>query len=439
MEYGLRALIGAVDGLPDQDAIDDGAGTYGFEELGREARRRAFYIAQKTPVGGLVGLELSPGKDWAAAFFGCLIAGRVAVPLEPRLDAATLSALKQRCDFVVDQNHSSADEWASENLPDAHAPAVLLLTSGTSGSRSEVVLSHGNLWAHAIASGEALGLGPSDRWLSALPLTHAGGIGVLIRCLQWGAAAVLRSKWDGPEEISLLSDSSENITLASLVPTTLARLLEGGLEDPPALRRAIIGGAPLSSELRSRALANGIPVFESWGLTQTCGMVTLQGTTSGSGVGTPIDGLEVQATEEGELLVRGATVSSGCLASDGWLHTGDVGRVENREVFVEGRLSSIVITGGENVMPERVEGELARHPSVRAALAYGIDDDQWGQRLVVDVVAGSDAADETELLAFLRERLAAFEVPKEVRFVESIPSGPTGKPIRNQPNGRVDV
>lgn len=430
MDYGLRALNGPVSRLPDGIAIVDGEREVEWHELRDESLARASEAIDAASPGANVGIEVSSPAGFAAALFGCMLAGRVAVPIDGRLDASLRDSLVADCEHVMQGPTTEFKARQVEVLADEDEPALRLLTSGTAGTPSPVTLSHGNLRAQAEWSGRALSLVGDDRWLSALPLSHAGGVGVLLRSLAWGSTAVLRSSFNAAEAVSLLADPDERVSLVSLVPTTLSRLLDEGLQGPPTLRRAVIGGAPLVATLRDRALRCGVPVVESWGMTQTCGMATLARSPGDLGAGEPIGCVEVAVGTENELFVRGESVCAEGISDDGWLHTGDVGAVDGGSVSVTGRLSSIVITGGENVMPERVERAALELGSFRAALAYGVPDEQWGERLVLELVPDGPIPHVGAIRDQLRAVLAPFEVPKEIMLVDRIVTGESGKPLR---------
>ncbi len=162
----------------------------------------------------------------------------------------------------------------------------------------------------------------------------------------------------------------------SLVATTLARLLDAGLEHPPALRCALTGGGPVPAALVERAAEAGVPVSMTYGLTESCSQVTttpVAALAEGDiGAGPPLFCTRVRCADDDEILVAGPTVAPGALADDGWLHTGDLGTLDERgRLSVVGRKADTIVSGGENVAPSEVEAVLESHPDVLEAAVVG--------------------------------------------------------------------
>jgi O-succinylbenzoic acid--CoA ligase len=293
----------------------------------------------------------------------------------------------------------------------------LMYTSGTTGQPKPVELTYGNFHASALASAEALGVDPDDRWLCCMPLFHVGGLSILTRSAINGTEAVIHERFDVQAVLHALEE--EGITLVSLVATQLRRLLDAGLEAPPDLRAALIGGGPVPSDLIERAEAVGVPVLPTYGLTESCSQIW---------TGQPLPGVEIQTTAQGELLVRGPMVAPGALADDGWLHTGDRGSIDaDGDLTVEGRIADTIVTGGENVSATEVEEALLAHPRVKDAAVVGRKDPEWGQAVTAFVVMRGEAPD---LAEHLRGRLAGFKVPKAIHTIDQIPRNAAGKIVR---------
>jgi O-succinylbenzoic acid--CoA ligase len=227
-------------------------------------------------------------------------------------------------------------------------------------------------------------------------------------------------------------DRQPRVSVVSLVPTMLTRLLDAGWVRPEGLEAAVIGGAPLGAELRERAIEAGIPIRESWGMTETLGMISVTRTDSCTGVGQPLPGVEVRASDAGELLVRGPIVAPGLSDEEGWFHTNDSGYVDERGfVHVEGRVGSMIISGGENVFPEAVERALLATGLLEDVLVRGEADPEWGQRVVADAVPKLPTTTPSEVRAAVIAQLARWELPKEINFVEQIKRDKLGKVVRH--------
>jgi O-succinylbenzoic acid--CoA ligase len=221
------------------------------------------------------------------------------------------------------------------------------------------------------------------------------------------------------------------VTLVSLVPTMLSRLLEAGLRDPPALRWVLLGGGPIPPALLERARAANVRVAPSYGMTEACSQIATNGW--------PLFGFELRIAGDGEVLVRGPAVAAGALAGDGWLHTGDLGALDERgRLSIHGRKADTIVSGGENVAPVEVEAALLSHPEVADAAVLGRPDREWGEAVVAKVVARPGTAPEPEeLRRHCAAQLAPFKVPKRIELVDSLPRGATGKLLRRQ-LGEVD-
>jgi O-succinylbenzoic acid--CoA ligase len=415
-------LLSAAAMHPDRPAL----GGVTYAELEARARGGAGALRERgVAPGDRVALELPAGAEFVVALHGCLLAGAVAVPIDLRLTGEERSARAEGTVTVV------AEPLGGPPLPDVAAPALeeaatLMHTSGTSAMPKKVPLTYGNwLWS-ALGSAGALGLDGRERWLCPLPLTHVGGLSIPIRSAIYGTTAVVLERFDAETVAAHLSDPGERITLVSLVPTMLARVLEAGLHDPPALRWALLGGGPIPPALVDRARDAGVRVAPTYGMTEACSQVATHGW--------PLPGVSVRIADDGEVLVAGPTVSAAALAPDGWLHTGDVGSLDERgRLTITGRKADTIVTGGENVAPAEVEAVLLDHPAVADAAVHGRPDAEWGEALVATVVLrDGTTADPDQLRAFCAERLARFKVPKAVEFVPELPRTVSGKLLRRE-------
>jgi o-succinylbenzoate---CoA ligase len=408
------------------------AGIVTYAELDAGADRTARQLAALgVGEGARVATTLPPGRDFAELLHALPRLGASLVPLNTRLTASErgwqLDDCGARIVVEVPLEGDEADVDPRGHV-DPDAEWALVYTSGTSGSPRGVSLSHGNFTASAFASAWNLGVDPDDRWLCVLPLFHVGGLSILTRSAIYGTAAVLHQSFE-VERVATALENGE-ITLASLVPTMLRRLADAGLSCAPALRAALLGGGPVPRDLLSWAAERGLPVLQTYGMTETCSQIATA-TTTGS-AGRPLPGVELSISTEGEILVRGPMVSRGTLAADGWLHTGDRGRIDSEGyLWVEGRLKDVIVTGGENVACAEVERVLEDHPAVIEAAVVGAPDPEWGEVVTAYVVLSNGIAD-AELIAHCRERLAAYKAPRAVQRVEALPRNAAGKLVRSE-------
>jgi o-succinylbenzoate---CoA ligase len=404
---------------PDRLAIN--ALTYAqlLAEVDATARRLA---GRGVRVGDRVAIALPPGDAFCIALHAVLRLGAVAVPIDLRLTARERERIATGAVEVVD-GPVIASQDSEARLRDRHAldaPAIVVHTSGTSGAPKEVVLTYGNwLWS-ALGSAVALGLDRDERWLCALPLTHVGGLSIVLRSAIYGTTAIVHERFETERVLETLM-AHGGPTIVSLVPTTLQRLLDAGLRDPPALRWALLGGAPSTTALQGRAAAAGVRVAPTYGLTEACSQVTT--------LGAPLFCTRVRLAPDREILVSGPTVAPG---SGPVLATGDLGEWSSDGALrVIGRKADTIISGGENVAPAEVEAVLEAHPDVIEAAVHGRADPQWGEAVVATVVAG-DGVEADELRAWCAARLASYKVPKEIGFARSLPRTGSGKLLRRE-------
>jgi O-succinylbenzoic acid--CoA ligase len=399
---------------PDRPAVNDL--TYGA------LHDRARAAAAGLPRGARVGLALPPGEDFVVALHAALLAGGLVVPIDLRLTAAERPAV----DVLVDAPLPARGAAAGADVRDTHdldAPAIVVHTSGTTSAPKAIRLTYGNwLWS-ALGSAVALGVDEHERWLCALPLSHVGGLSILLRSAIYGTTAVVHERFDTERVLAALRDPA-GPTVVSLVPTTLARLLDAGLERPPALRWALLGGAPLPDALLRRAAAAGVPVAPTYGLTEACSQVTTHGV--------PLFCTRVALEEDGEILVSGPTVSPD---AGPVLRTGDLGAFDgDGRLRIVGRKADTIVTGGENVAPAVVEAALEAHPAVAEAAVVGRADPEWGEAIVALVrLRDGAAADADDLSAHCAARLARFKVPKDYILVDApLPRTGSGKLLRRE-------
>jgi O-succinylbenzoic acid--CoA ligase len=362
--------------------------------------------------------------DFARLLWALPRIGAVLVPLNTRLTRGEVQAVLESTQpaLVLDdlreidvEPRITAKRRSRVDPDDVFA---VIHTSGTTGKPKPVELTYGNFHASAIANAQNLGVQPDDRWLCCMPLFHVGGLSILTRSAINRTEAVIHEGFDVDRVKQALAD--ERITLVSLVPTQLSRLLDAGVT-APHLRAALIGGGPIPGDLISRAEAAGIRALPTYGMTETCSQVW---------TGKPLPGAEIANGPEGELLIRGPMVAPKSTADDGWLHTGDRGHIyEDGNLTVEGRIADTIVTGGENVAAAEVEQALISHPAITDAAVVGRPDPEWGQAVHAFVVAVGDIAD---IDAYLRERLAGYKRPKVIREIDEIPRNAAGKILRGR-------
>jgi o-succinylbenzoate---CoA ligase len=412
---------------PEHTAVETPEGSWSFAELLTAAGCGAHELAERgIGPSDRVAIVLPAGLAFAQALHACLLLGAIAVPLDPRSSQPERAILADGAAVVVDAPLVQPSPSWVPSLPsaptrhDLDATAVVIHTSGTTALPRPVELTYGNFLWSALGSAVALGLDPHERWLCALPLAHVGGLSILMRSAVYATTAVVHEGFDTDRVLDALR--KQDITLVSLVATTLARLLEAGLAGPPSLRCALTGGGPVPAALVARARAAGVGVASTYGLTEACSQVTTTPAAAIAGAGpsggTPLFCTRVRIAPDAEILVQGPTVAPAATAADGWLHTGDVGSVDDAgRLMVTGRKTDTIVTGGENVAPAEVEAVLENHPDVLEAAVLGRPDPQWGEAVTAIVVARPGVVIEGEMLrAHCARVLASYKVPRSVEL-----------------------
>lgn len=413
---------------PDRVAIEGPERTLTYAELDAAAISAASALT-RLGAPARVALALSRPEELLIALHGCILAGTAAVPVDLRLTEEERSQRLAGAELIVSEPLRGSAGPLQNCV--AEDPVIAVMhTSGTTAAAKPVALTYSNWQASALGSAVVLGLDQQERWLCPMPLVHVGGLSIPIRSTIYATTAVVHSRFDVEAVLNELRDPARRITLVSLVPTMLARLLDAGLERPPTLRWALLGGGPVPPALLERARLAGVPVAPTYGMTEACSQIAT--------FGWPLPGVDLRIAD-GEVLVKGAIVARDALADDGWLHTGDLGGFDERgRLQISGRISETIVSGGENVSPIEVEEVLKQHPAVADAGVFGRPDPEWGEAVVAVVVPqDAGAVGTAELREFCAARLAAFKVPKAVHFAGQLPRTQSGKLLRRQLDGFV--
>jgi O-succinylbenzoic acid--CoA ligase len=314
--------------------------------------------------------------------------------------------------------------------------ALIVPTSGSTGVPRLAVLSRAALATSADLTHAALG-GPG-RWLLALPTTHIAGLQVLVRSLRSGLTPqvidIARpfAADDFVEAVAAMDVSAaEHPHYAALVPTQLQRLIDdgAGLEALWQLDAVLVGGAALPANLAARARDAGVVVVSTYGMTETCGGCVYDGK--------PLDGVSLDIDEDSRIRIKGPVLFDGYLNEDelelrqGWFVTNDVGHFDGEVLTVDGRMDNVIVTGGVKVPAEAVERALCTLPYVEDAVVLGVDDDQWGQRIIAFVSSNSvDTIDTNRVRDELRDVVPDAWRPASIVRMDALPLLSSGKPDR---------
>jgi O-succinylbenzoic acid--CoA ligase len=398
--------------------------------------------------GQRVGLLAPNSAAWVVAVHALMRLGAVLVPINTRLTQTEIDWQRRDADVerVLDEAMLN-DLLAHPPEPrvdrdfDLDAWHSIIYTSGTTGRPKGAILTYANHWWSAVASALNLGLLPDDRWLACLPMFHVGGLSILLRGVICGITAVVHERFD-PALVNRAIDE-DGVTLVSVVSAMLDRMLveRGERPYPPTLRCVLLGGGPAPLALLERAIRARAPVVQTYGLTETASQVVTLAPDDAvrklGSAGKPLMGSQIRIAADGEILVRGPSVSPGYLNQPprrGWLYTGDLGYLdEEGYLYVLDRRDDLIISGGENIYPAEVEAALVAHPAVKEAGVIGLADPEWGQTVgaVVALEPGHTATAQ-ELIAFCRERLAGYKVPRRIEFRQGLPRNASGKLLRRE-------
>lgn len=465
---------------PNRTAIESEDEHISFYDLHTRSRSLARKLASlNIQRGDTVAFLLENGIHTVETIHALEYIGAVIVPLNNRLTASELNyqlrdsqanllifdqVFADKAIKACEQTSTNAtsftdvldlDEFDFDIITEfqLNAHHTIMYTSGTTGSPKGVILTYGNHWWSAIGSSLNLGLHDNDKWLCAVPMFHMSGLSIIMRSVIYGIPIVIQKQFQ-PEKANE-AIIHQGVTIVSVVTAMLTRMLATITEPyPKTFRCMLLGGGPAPLPLLKDCTEKGIPVYQTYGMTETASqIVTLSSeymlTKIGS-AGKPlfhsdikieVDGRRAQPNEIGEIIVKGPTVTKGYLhreeetvnaIKNGWLYTGDLGYLdEDGFLYVVDRRSDLIISGGENVYPAEIEATLLAHPDVIEAGVTGIVDETWGQVPIAFVVTKSHVT-EQQLRTFCQEKLARYKLPKRIYFVKELPRNGANKLLRRE-------
>lgn len=482
--------------FPAREGIVDGDQRWTYAEFAARCDRLAHALRGDLGVqpGEVVAWLCGNTHELLEAYYGVLLAGGVLLPLNIRLAPAELRAILTDSGAVVlfrhpdqvDPGHGgrtvvlgeaherllAAQPSAPADPPpvDEHSAAELFYTSGSTGTPKGALLSHRGLYLHAVHSALTMGLTGDDVVLHTIPLFHVNGWGTPHYVTGLGGVHVLLPRFDAGEVLRLVE--AHRVTRLFLVPA-MARLL---LDHPTIRERDLtsvtqisVGGAASSPGLLAELDgAFGCPVICGYGMTESGPTLTRSLPKPGqpstpaqrATTGLPIVGVDVRVlgSDDVEVPWDGVTVGEVCARSNhvmigylgqpaateavlagGWLRTGDLAVVDPEGYLtIVDRAKDLIVSGGENIASVEVEHALATHPEVREAAVVGVPDERWGEVpwAYVSLMEGA-TVDEADLIAWVRDRLAGFKVPKSVVILDELPKGGTGKIMKQDLRRRM--
>jgi acyl-CoA synthetase (AMP-forming)/AMP-acid ligase II len=456
--------------VPDRPAIiaEDGTVTT-FAQFDRSIAAVAGWIASRTTPGDRVAVIADNGPAYATLYYAAPRARCILVLINQRLSAdehaAQLAAVApalvlgdarylatlNRTDAISfdDEQWTAATQstgWPVPDEPRADDAVWLLFTSGSTGAPKGVVHTHRSITTAVRGSLAGRSVRPGGVYLLPFPMCHIAGYNMLVQ--HAAQSTVLPVAAFRPDAFAA-AVHRYRVTSCSLAPTMLHSLLahlDQTGSDLPSLRDIAYGSSAIPADLLRRALDRlDVGFHQGYGMTETGGNVTFLGpddhragaagdTAVLATAGRPHTDVQIRIASNGEILVRGDQVAARYwpdtpTTDGGWLHTGDVGYLdEDGRLVVSDRLKDIIITGGENVSSREVEDVLSAHPDVDQVAVVGVPDPYWGEAICAVVVpAAGTEPDADALTAHVRERIAAFKRPRHVVFVDALPLTTNGK------------
>jgi O-succinylbenzoic acid--CoA ligase len=423
---------------PERTALIAEGAAVTYAELEAEATWVARRLAAEgVRRGSTAALTMHPRREQVVIAHALMKVGAALLPLSPRLTEAERTQVIAAVEPMIDLDDPGLLTQTEADLPmlgehDTDDICAYVLTSGSSGTPKPIGLTYGNFLWSAMGGAFNIGVDPADRWLCCVPLSHIAGLSIVMRSAIYGTTAVVHDGFDVERVARSLAE--ERITVVSLVTTMLSRLLEAGA-DLSGPRAILVGGGPVPESILAEALGRGATVVQTYGLTETCSQVTTLAPEDAQrklgSAGRPLltSHLRIRG---GEILIQGPTVAPGRADDSGWLHTGDLGYIDEEGfLYVRDRIDDMIVTGGENVVPSEVEEVLLSHPAVEDAAVVGREDPEW-QQAVTAVVVLAPGAEITidELRHHCAETLAGYKVPKRVELAAALPRTPSGKLMR---------
>lgn len=457
---------------PDRPALSGTEGKWTFKEMFDEAHTIARQL-HSTGIrhGDRIALLGRSTEQTVLFIHACWLLGTEIVCLNTRLtaeeliwqikDAEARKVIKDdgipiqltdiEClDYTVVRNMEESDFPIMEYWEEDETLSIMY-TSGTTGNPKGVRQTAGNHTSSALASALNLGLTDKDSWLCMMPLFHISGLSILVRSVIYGMETVLYEKFDA--EKAALQISGGHVTSMSVVALTLDRIITvmetEKLQAPPEFRTMLVGGGPVPLHFLQRAKSCGLPILQTYGMTETCSQTATlskeDAERKAGSAGKPLffNQLMIKGAaapgEIGEVLVKGPHVTPGYIGShrgkspltaDGWLLTGDAGYLdEDGYLFIVDRRADLIISGGENIYPAEIENILVAHPSVKEAGVCAKDDKKWGQVPVAFIVL-NEAVTADELQEYCAQHLARYKIPQEIHFTEHLPRNASNKLMR---------
>lgn len=460
---------------PHAPALTFQSRTWTYLQLKEDALDRAGKLrALSLERGSRIALLGGTSAEMALLIHGCLLAGVEMVMLNARLTAEEIEyQLKDsEAELLLYENvfHKQADQqvcrtivydeflqvegesFQLEQMWDEDRTLTIMYTSGTTGFPKGVRQTAENHTSSALSAVLNSGLHGGDAWLHMMPLFHISGFSILARAVLYGSEVRLFEKFDAAAAAEEITNG--RVSGMSVVAVTLERMLtvfeNEQLAVHPKFRTLLAGGGPVPVSYLTRAEQCGLPVLQTYGMTETSSQTATLSADDAlrkpGSAGKPLFFTDIQIDgaaepfDKGEILIKGPHVTKGYIGKhtktealqDGWLHSGDIGYFDDEGfLFVADRRSDLIISGGENIYPAEIEAVLSEHPLVVEAGVCGMPSDEWGA-VPAAFIATRSPIDADSLMEFCHTRLASYKVPKSFHFVRELPRNASNKLLRKE-------
>ena len=430
---------------PDKKFINDLTFRKVYESVTDLAKKLFFYVKNEKRVA----LYSNNSVDMALFFLALQFLGKEVLMLNTRLAdeeiKKQLKLLNVQVVFSYDNKFISFNKvYKSEKQDiklvqgefDKESIAVIMNTSATTGEFKSVPIRWKQLYSHVKASQKSLGVTDEDNWLMVLPMYHISGLTILIRSLYNGTSITILEKFDEEQVIALIE--SGRINILSLVPTMLNRIVDR--IDKHNLRVVLIGGEFIPKPLVERSIAKNIPIYKTYGMTETTSQVTtfsvLDYPEKIDSVGLPLEKVTINIENPdkkgiGEVVIKSPMLMDGYIEKKkvfNYFNSEDIGYIDEEGfLYILDRRKNIIISGGENIYPKEIENILYSHPKIQECAVVGEKNDRWGQVPILYVVS---SIDRQKILAYLSNKLAKYKLPKKIIYLEELPKNASGKILK---------
>ena len=350
----------------------------------------------------------------------------------------SMDSFRNRCNRLGDVEDSTDCENNLDWNPSEDKTFCIINTSATTGKFKSVPVRWSQIKAHVKASANVLGVEEDDNWLVVLPMFHVSGLSIILRTLYNGTRATIREKFS--EQVVLEALKTEEVTMVSLVPTVLQRIVER--IQAPTLRAILLGGEFIPMPLLQECVQRNLPVYKTYGMSETFAQSTTFSVKDHpnklASVGYPLEGvtIEIRNPDEegvGEVWLSSPMLMKGYLNKEpikGAFNTDDIGYIdEDGFLYLLNRRKDIIISGGENIYPKEIEDVLYGMDGILECAVIPVSDPKWGQVPVLCVVTNCS---EEDILQYLLSRLAKYKVPKCIVYYDALPKNSMGKIVRQE-------